>query len=66
MKRFVVSEWSFFHLTLVLILNSGNKANTWTAKKTMTKAWKAEGSREAKQTEAKMAALRDMELDTLQ
>ena len=32
----------------------------------MTNAWKAEGSLEARHTEANMAALREIELDTLQ
>ena len=32
----------------------------------MTKAWKAEGSLEARHTEANMAALREIELETLQ
>ena len=32
----------------------------------MTNAWKAEGSLDARHTEANMAALREIELDTLQ
>jgi len=31
----------------------------------MTNAWRAEGSRDARHTEAKMAAFREMALDTL-
>ena len=51
--------------TLHFIRTSGKRANTCTAKKTMTKAWKAEGRRDARHTEAKMAALSEMALDTL-
>ena len=51
--------------TLHLVRTSGKRANIWTAKKTMTNAWRAEGSRDARHTEAKMAAFREMALDTL-
>ena len=54
------------NLTLWFILNSGKRANIRTAKKTTTNASKAEDNREARQTEAKMAALREMELETLE
>lgn len=50
---------------MLLVLNSGKRANTRTARKTMTKAWKEVGRRDAKQTEENMEALRDIELDTL-
>ena len=51
--------------TLNLVLNSGKRAKTRTARDTTTKAWREDGRREARQTEEKMEAFRDMELDTL-
>ena len=51
--------------TLHFARKLGKSANINTAKKTITKPWKAEGSLEARQTAANMAALRDIALDTL-
>jgi hypothetical protein len=48
-----------FH-TFSLFLVRGPNANTNTANKTVTKTCQTVGRREAKQTEANMAALREM------
>ena len=51
--------------TFHMALKSGKRENMSTAVDTMTKAWKEEGSREARQMAANMAAFREIELDTL-
>ena len=50
---------------MILSLKSGKSANMTTASETTTNAWKEVGRRDARQTEAKMEAFSDIELDTL-
>ena len=51
--------------TLIFLLSAGHKANISTANVMVAKACQVVGSREARHTEAKIAAFSDKEPDTL-